>query len=299
MMLKSPRFHNAIPSRLPLRRRMTAILGFNYLDGVLMMADTEESLGGDAKSECDKLHRFIFQAGTPVFLAGTVITGGSGDSHVINCANQELFKFFTTQLKEGISLSDALNEFARRFFRESAEGYQGLSGYVPIQNFDMLVAINIMAQKRTWLFRWTGNQMFIVPPESHFSVGAGISQIHPMLRDTQFQGTRESMLFIGLRMMFHAKRAVVGVGGKTEVIALENDGRTYFWGTDLTTKVEELVINFEHFLNSFLYLSVSNIATDVKDLEANIKKNFANFPKVLKSYRDAYKKLIKPSALQK
>jgi 20S proteasome alpha/beta subunit len=62
---------------------MTAILGLSYLDGVLMMGDTEESLGGDSKSECDKLYRFIFPS-------GTVITCGAGDSHLIDCANQEL-----------------------------------------------------------------------------------------------------------------------------------------------------------------------------------------------------------------
>jgi 20S proteasome alpha/beta subunit len=34
---------------------MTAILGFNYLDGVLMMADTEETTSFAIKSETDKL----------------------------------------------------------------------------------------------------------------------------------------------------------------------------------------------------------------------------------------------------
>jgi 20S proteasome alpha/beta subunit len=51
---------------------MTAILGLNYLDGVLMMADTEETTSTATKSECDQLYRFTF----PI---GTVITGGAGD----------------------------------------------------------------------------------------------------------------------------------------------------------------------------------------------------------------------------
>jgi hypothetical protein len=32
---------------------MTAILGLGCLDGILMLADTEESFGPNAKSECD------------------------------------------------------------------------------------------------------------------------------------------------------------------------------------------------------------------------------------------------------
>lgn len=34
---------------------MTAIVGFPYLDGVLMMADTEETISTSTKSVCDKL----------------------------------------------------------------------------------------------------------------------------------------------------------------------------------------------------------------------------------------------------
>ena len=74
--------------RLQERKRVTAIVGFNYLDGVLMLADTEESLGEGAKSECDKLYRFSFPG-------GTVIAGGAGDSHLIDCANQEMQTFFS------------------------------------------------------------------------------------------------------------------------------------------------------------------------------------------------------------
>ena len=66
---------------------MTAILGMNYLDGVLMLADTEETTSSATKSECDKLYRFTF----PI---GTVITGGAGDATLIEYANQEMHQFF-------------------------------------------------------------------------------------------------------------------------------------------------------------------------------------------------------------
>lgn len=62
---------------------MTAVIGLSFLDGILMMADTEESTSVYTKSECDKLYRFLFPA-------GTVVTGGAGESFLIDCANQEL-----------------------------------------------------------------------------------------------------------------------------------------------------------------------------------------------------------------
>jgi hypothetical protein len=66
---------------------MTAVVGFTCFDGVLLMADTEETTSTFTKSDCDKLYRF----NSP---SGTVLTGGTGDGHLIDCANQELKEFF-------------------------------------------------------------------------------------------------------------------------------------------------------------------------------------------------------------
>jgi hypothetical protein len=65
---------------------MTAIIGFTCFDSVLMMADTEESTT-QGKSSCDKLYHFPSPS-------GYVLTGGARDAHLIDCANQELQKFF-------------------------------------------------------------------------------------------------------------------------------------------------------------------------------------------------------------
>jgi 20S proteasome alpha/beta subunit len=110
-------------SGTPVRKRMTAILGMNYLDGVLMMADTEETTSMATKSEADKLYRFIF----PV---GTVLLGGAGDAHLIECANQDLHQYFA---KGGMQKPDTkatpeeihsgLNAFAQKFFKETTGQY--------------------------------------------------------------------------------------------------------------------------------------------------------------------------------
>jgi hypothetical protein len=93
---------------------MTAIIGFTCFDSVLMMADTEESTM-QGKSSCDKLYHFPSPS-------GYVLTGGAGDAHLIDCANQELQKFFCEGLP-GTSpnapltpqlVLDGLNIFARR-----------------------------------------------------------------------------------------------------------------------------------------------------------------------------------------
>jgi len=272
---------------------MTAILGMHYIGGVLMMADTEESLGVDAKSECDKLERFIFKMGNN---SGTVLTGGSGDSHLIECANQELHRLFATGVQHGAEVLQVLNDFAGGFFERSMQGYAGFNlDYVP--RFEMLIAVNI--RPMTWLFKWQQSRVVLVPPLTHISIGAGVTQIHPMLRDCQLSGADEVMLFLGLRMMFYAKRQVVGVGQKTEAISLQNDGKTHLWGTDATAKIEALVSNLDQFLIQYLYTSISHLAaTDVmtvQDVEKHVNKKLADLPKVMRMYRREYKKILTQS----
>jgi hypothetical protein len=267
---------------------MTAILGLSYLDGILMMADTEESLGGDAKSECDKLYRFIFPS-------GTVITGGAGDSHLIDCANQDLHQFFAHKVKvTPQEILETLNGFALKFQEEAISPLKGFQ-YEP--GLEMLIAVNCNKQS-TLLFKWKQSRVIWIAPPQHTSIGAGVVQIHPMLRDVQFAASKECMLFHGLRMMYHAKRAVAGVGGKTEAVALQNDGATHYFGTIATQKIEELIINYDHFITGVLDGNVSTIAvTDTRiepEMEANVEKFFADLPRLLKDYRQAYKDILNP-----
>src|SRR5208282_4799905 len=139
--------------RLSERKRMTAILGMICLDGVLMLADTEETLlGGAAKSECDKLFRFTFSKGKgPTSEGSTIITGGAGDSHMIDCANQELQKFFQMTGSDA-DIFSMLNSFAGNFFKEMIEPYQDAGVGVYIPDFEMIIAVNVSGESR--LFCW-------------------------------------------------------------------------------------------------------------------------------------------------
>jgi hypothetical protein len=259
---------------------MTAIVGFTCFDGVLMMADTEETTSLYTKSDCDKMHHFRFGS-------HSVLMGGAGNAHLIECAFQELGTFLQKKgkgIKNGQQLLDKLNGFVQRFFDDTAGRYSGME-------IELLIAVNL-DRRQTLLFHWEGNRVRWVPPPSHDSIGSGTVQLHPMLRDFQFIMTRETALFCGIRMMFHAKRIVQGVGGKTEAIALVDDGTIVYYGTDNTQRIEELADNLEQFLNKFIYTSVSNVAPGVAKLENNVANLFSGLPERLHEYREGYKKLV-------
>jgi hypothetical protein len=273
---------------------MTAILALNFFGGVLMMSDTEETLSADAKSSCDKLYRFIFKYGNA---AGTVIAGGAGDSHLIEYANQELHRLFANKVKGGEDLLETLNLFARKFFKESMQGYHGLH-YELVPRFEMLIAVNI-CNNPTRIFCWKGNRMVMLPGDSHSSIGTGVAQIHPMLRDIKTARRLDNMLFLGLRMMYHAKRAVTGVGGKTEAIALHDDGTTEIFGTETTQKIEDLAINLDEYLNLAVFGDVTAVILDVRDVDENVEKNLAGLPGIMQMYREAYSKILKPPSVSR
>ena len=269
---------------------MTAIAGFTCDDGVLMLSDTEETTSDFTKSDCDKLYRFIFSD-------GTVLTGGAGNGHLIDCANQELQMFFATgkankadSALDGEQIRAALNEFAQSFFQKTTAQYSQ-AGMEPPPEFEMLIAVNY-GKTQTLLFRWALNRVLWIPPARHDCIGSGTIQVHPMLRDFQFVPTIETALFCGIRMMFHAKRIVQGVGGKTHAMALFNNGSTVYFGTENTERIEGLVSNFEEFLGKFVYTSVSNVSKKYPEIDENASKAFADFPAILQQYRDRYKELL-------
>jgi hypothetical protein len=113
-----------------------------------------------------------------------------------------------------------------------------------------------------------------------------------MLRDFEFITTKETALFCGIRMMNQAKRIIQGVGGKTEAMALMNDGATHIYGTANTALIEALVANFDEYLGKFVYTSVSNVSKEFTEIDENCEKHFQEVPNILKQYRDRYKELL-------
>jgi len=268
---------------------MTAIIGFTCHDSVLMMADTEESTT-EGKSSCDKLYHFTSPS-------GSVLTGGAGDAHLIDCANQELHKFFAAGMPgtPDVPLTpqlvlDGLNIFAQKFFKETTETYEDV-GLDPLHEFALLIAVNIL-QKGTYLFNLYLNKVLWIEPPNHKVIGCGDLVIHPMLRDFQFVPQKETALFCGIRMMYHAKNTIPGVSGKTEAVALLNNGSTLYYGTANTALIESLVANFDEYLGKFVYTAVSNVSKEFAEIDENCEKHFQDVPDILKQYRDKYKKLL-------
>ena len=110
-----------------------------------------------------------------------------------------------------------------------------------------------------------------------------------MLRDFQFVPTKETALVCGIRMMYHAKRIIQGVGGKTEAVALMNDGITE---PPIPRSSKILPSTSKNFLgNSYTPRSPTS-PKNLPQPTTNCEKAFEDVPQVLKQYWDKYKELL-------
>jgi len=196
---------------------VTAILGFNCTDGLLFLADTEETIGA-TKSECEKLQRLTLPC-------GVVVLGGAGDSDWIDYAT---FRAPQRLLQKPFSgwanIHEEVNEFAKRITKEMVGAYKGFDP-LSVPTIEMLIGVQPF-KNGVQMYRWRSNIATPITGPS-VSVGCGITQMNPMLSDLQdakynpysVSGSCEAMLFHGVRIMRQTKRTVQSCGKRTEALA--------------------------------------------------------------------------------
>src|ERR1700730_1456743 len=152
------------PGRLPERKRVTAIIGFNCTDGILLLADTEEVIG-DVKSQCEKLADVLLPN-------GVAIMGGAGNSHSIEYAvfraRQRLMQH---PCGDWAKIHNQLNDFAKSIVMETITPYKGFDWHV-VPTIEMLIALYSMSG-RIGLFQWENNVVRQITGPSA-SIGAGV-----------------------------------------------------------------------------------------------------------------------------
>jgi hypothetical protein len=217
---------------------MTAILGFNCSDGVLLFADTEVSIGDIAKVQGDKL-RYIRCP------HGMIITGGSGDVYDIEYAN---FRLERELLQEPMTSIDDIYLSLEGLLQNILDCHKR-----PL-NIEMLLAVHPFGGTDTRMFTWRQDLLTLISPHKHRCAGSGVIQLDPLLRQIEFVGDSKAMLLYGVSLMLQTKRMVQGVGGNTEALLLTN-GMTaslHGFGRDVAQQIEVLVAEMEDYSIRFV-----------------------------------------------
>jgi 20S proteasome alpha/beta subunit len=265
------------PRRLPERKRMTAIVGLQCTDGVLLLADTEETISQESKGECDKLS--VLQ-----LPHGRVLLGGAGLSHFIEYAQQAIERDFLASSRTWPEILVDANALFRKINRDTLGFYKGFAAEFVPEGIALLTAVN--SNGHTNLCRWQNDSVVAVDPRKHDSVGCGIHQTYALLRDINIRMGADAMLFYGVRVMKQAKRRVNGVGGKTEAVVLHHDGTVGYFSTGITAQIEELVLDVDSFTNgSFL-----SLIADVYSKDEEFEHLLSQVTDKIREYRESYRR---------
>lgn len=266
------------PARLPRRNRVTAILSLICTDGVLMLADTEETLSKESKSECDKLRNYLCPH-------GQVLLGAAGDSQLCEFAMRQIGLSLLQQERTWEEIETDLNELNHRIFRETIGIYQGLPADIIPNWIEMLIAVQTKNQVRVFEWRHTA----VVPISGlHVSIGAGVTQMHPLLRDMQFSIPARCMLLLGVNIMRQTKRMVQGCGGKTEAVALHPTGSRTHYFSETTSKVEKFAEALSIQINELWWVLV----TDPWGEKGDFSTLSAEFSKNMQGFREEYQRIM-------
>jgi 20S proteasome alpha/beta subunit len=203
--------------RLPERRAVTIVAGFKCVDGIVLCADTEETIGDVSKRHVPKLRlepRNGSSKPTPnlaVAFCGSTNNGPFMDK-IINLSWEAAVN--TTSLAKACT---AIQESIENTYKHFGRIYQ--NGYLP----DAELIYGVKMQGTTKLFHALGP--VVNEKERYYTSGAGchLADFLASRLYTDTLNTRQSII-LAAYILFQAKEHVPGCGGDSHIAVLEDGG---------------------------------------------------------------------------
>jgi len=266
------------------KTRVTAIVGFQCQDALLMCADSEQSIGTESKSQIRKIDSF----GTR---GGNVAIGGAGDMDFIEYVKHQLRQALHRDPPTPENADLWMESFAKDVWNAVVRPCRGFPlEHIPSADF----LIGLKLKKEYSLYKWERNLIHPIPSTEHVSIGSGRTQSEALLADlgSLFLPAHQMLLY-AVRVMLRVKQLAQGCGGKTEVVILLRDiPLTMRPATIQIDRIEYLVEMMDRFL---LERSIGFISGQIKTGEhgpLNEQENLAEQTEILKRLKASYEKIV-------
>lgn len=217
---KPPQVHpKPKPSRLPREKRVTIAAGFVCAEGVVLCADTQETIAGYTKASTQKLLTWEFPEFTIAF------AGAGNDSMLIDMVAQQIagaFHYDPAVRKDWLTVEKTIRKVATEIFKKTISPFASFKGERPVA--DILIAVQFdsevrLMRSRDTLFRYiygaecagTGELLFHSLRDKVYSSSAGLAQTARM----------------AIYILNHAKKHVEGCGGNTDILLMRKGTRSY------------------------------------------------------------------------
>jgi len=233
-----PRLLFPKPRRLPERKRVTIAAGFPCKAGLVLCADTQETISGYVKTDTDKIRILSSQQYNIVFT-------GAGDSDLIETTIDEMANAIHTEKPEGITrIAFALKSAALRVFEESIKPY---ATFPADDRPSVTLLIGIQTARATALYKARGTSFRLLQAAECIGYGLALGKSLTEQLFNQDMSLEHAGL-VAVYVLHQAKRWVDGCGGKSDILLLSNDGTILRMSTEM---VEHLEQHFDEF-NSHL-----------------------------------------------
>jgi hypothetical protein len=217
-----PTHHNDKPDWRRKRPPMTAITAFRCNDGLVMAADTEETYP-DNKVYTFKLFPFKREG-------KRLCVAGSGIGYLIDYAKDEIASALDSGLTNVAEFEKSLRSVMRRLYETDFTLYP--VDHDSERQIQLLVGVQFVSESNP--SSWEGPMLFecqsnLVTVPKNPSQRARILGVGTLLQETARQFANlglnvELAERVTLYLMYEAKRRFAGVGGKTHIFTMRNDG---------------------------------------------------------------------------
>jgi len=224
---------------------MTIAAGLPCNEGLVICADTQETIIGFAKTNTDKVT--VLQM--PDY--NIVFTGSTNSTGLIEMAVQEMLYEIAGEKPPGIpQLYAIFKRVNLRIFNEQSIAYSSLPDERPFM--DLLIGIQF--DNDTYLYKISGTTVRYCKESE--CVGSGLALAKSLIAQFWDRSmTLQETWIVALYVLYQCKEWVDGCGGNSDIILLSNHNRAL---TRIpTVDVQSLELHFETFASSIRPILVS------------------------------------------
>jgi len=230
--------------RLPRGKRVTIAAGFSVFDGIVLCADTQETIPGYVKSNKGKI-RVWQDEGLNIAIVG------SGDSESIETLSQLVEgdlvgDYSPTEIRFPDDYRQKVEKVLLEFFERSIVPYAAFPKE-DRPSVDLMIAIMVLNKVNNYqcLFRATGTTVREIKGDAD-CMGTGVT-IAKGLIERFYSPFREldELVIVACYIMLHTKKSADMVGGNTDLVVASFTNK--FFGALSSQDVKSLESIFEQF----------------------------------------------------
>jgi 20S proteasome alpha/beta subunit len=256
--------------RLPGRRKaVTIAIGVVGTDGVVIAADTQETIGA---TKTDESKMLIANRGIKMAKHGALAISGAGDGSYLDTLNQELCSSFMSRNWDMPSFASRAKKIVRSFH---------LDHVVPFGKFRDCPEIYVVAgaQLGDDICLWESDKSTFRPCRKYSAVGIGHAYARVMLRRYWTEMDVIKAASLAAFVIFKVKESVEACGNHTQIAIIKNGYAEYL----SQPKIDMLEYAFDEY-GAFETLAFQFIL-GLDLTEANIENELAKFSAKLRSIR--------------